>query len=479
MFGKKRKKEEPKWLDQEVCCLFCGKSFPRRKMLYVLDTNDTDVMTDQVYENFRNDFLGAEDIETRRWLVCEDWIEIAEKEKWTSFSASPALDFHQNDKLFAGVRNDNQPDTESSTEENFIITEKGKKPVALLCPECHCVLPEDFDREETVRIALYGGKRSGKTAYMTMATNKLVNDSSYHASCLNESDTMFQKLMKDAENDFPPTVADENISKIVFPMALSMHPTQKQPFYLIFHDIPGEYAEAAGRRLVNQSSYALADALLAIIDINMFVNTKEREKVDELSEKSLMGFGLSDEEQDYKDKLEMAINTRKYSDIYGRVEFAKAMQRLDSVQIVLTKVDRWYDSLPDEDNDNGEKKALETSWIRPRDHVLEKARDRHRDGIDVNHLENINGQIPMILNKYHSGSNHLSALVDNISQTCGSKIENSAYCAVQTRGVTVGQREGSFAGNNTINILDPVMNVLRWKNLWPLNNDEKTDQKKR
>lgn len=465
------KLNDTSWLNREIKCPFCGKKYPLSRILYVVE-DAVNGSEDKVFSSFCDNYHGCQNDSTKektrdsRWLVCPpcEWNKAVAKaaQPWNGIELGRELDFYKIDALFDGDY-DPEAATIDSDAEQSSLTKKALRPHYILCPMCHCRLPEDIDKAKNVQIGLYGGKRSGKTAYMTMAAMKIITY--LDAAVLDESEAYYDDLVTTAQEKiggFTPTLTE----KQVFPIVIRIKPPsppkdpsspEMDPFYLTFQDIAGEHAEAGGVSLINGTSFSASDAFLAIIDLNMFVTTPEKKQIDELTQqKSQTNDGIQKGEIDTR-ILQLGINTRKFGDIFGRIRIKSSMHDLKSVQIVFTKIDRWMKS----DCSDEEKKFLKDADIL-KDHTTLLLKDGQ---IHTETLETVNENLTNLLNAYHPESaNMLPRLVGTFTQAAEVP---SAYCAVSSRNAGIEAAGGLEADRDTINVLDPIMNILRWMDLYP------------
>lgn len=146
-----------------------------------------------------------------------------------------------------------------------------------ICPYCHCIVPKGIGRLPVYRIAMLGGKASGKTTYMLLAASQLVQRNNRHSvlgdelelargSLVGESALFFDEMFDLCRiGQLPSTPMAEN--KSVFPLVMRIEPFDNtiSPFFLILQDYPGE-GMGNGTFMINNPGVLKADGGILLVD---------------------------------------------------------------------------------------------------------------------------------------------------------------------------------------------------------------------
>ena len=139
------------------------------------------------------------------------------------------------------------------------------------CPYCHCELPQQFGILETHHVAMFGGRASGKTAYLVNLFQQLTiqlgaNDLG-SVTLENESREFLQPMIDDYERDgtTPPTPMDGGLLPIV-----CRYKNRNHEAFITLYDIAGE-GTADPAYMANHKGIANCETLILMVDPNMFV----------------------------------------------------------------------------------------------------------------------------------------------------------------------------------------------------------------
>lgn len=146
-----------------------------------------------------------------------------------------------------------------------------------ICPYCHCIVPKGIGRLPVYRIAMLGGKASGKTTYMLLAASQLVQRNNRHSvlgdelelargSLVGESALFFDEMFDLCRiGQLPSTQMTEN--KSVFPLVMCIEPYDNaiSPFFLILQDYPGE-GMGNGTFMINNPGILDANGVILLVD---------------------------------------------------------------------------------------------------------------------------------------------------------------------------------------------------------------------
>lgn len=139
------------------------------------------------------------------------------------------------------------------------------------CPYCHCELPLQFGMLKTYRVAMFGGRAAGKTAYLVNLFQQLsyqlgVNDLG-SVDLAAESKAFLEPMIADYERDGTtrPTPADGGLLPI-----LCHYRNKGSEAFITFYDIAGEGTGDAAY-MANHQGIMDSEVLILMVDPNMFV----------------------------------------------------------------------------------------------------------------------------------------------------------------------------------------------------------------
>lgn len=478
-----KKKNKCKFLEKETDCIFCGKTFQLKDVLFVQKTDDKRVKPDEKHQTFMSGFISRGQTDERRYLICENWVDYAIKEGWTELKGLHDKPFVVNDEIFQNPQvpleeenEDNildEPEAPASMEEVMDFSPIGNS-THMLCPHCHCELPANFEKYRKVRVGLFGGRRSGKTSFMTASTLKMTSSNgipgAVSASIITESNHMYKRLLEEAKQ--PVGLAMTPAGK-VFPLALLITPKEKEPFFLILQDIPGEYTNPENiHHLANDNSFLNQEAFLAIVDINMFVNTDMKTELEDAEarirqiENELLPTAtdegekaiLEAEKEQWENKS-VAIRERiclaAFGDIYNNFGFATFCNHLKSVQIVFTKIDQWVKAA-----EEPLKRHLMMGIAQDHSSAHDKDNNRIKPAtlrIASENVETVLGR-PDVIPPVGDPMGHIIGLFEQNNPEIN--IHNNAYCAIACP-------PGSGFEGECLNVLDPILNICVWEDILP------------
>lgn len=521
----KRLKEEAQ-VKETMRCPFCGNEFMIKDLVFAISSDSAEVEIDHIYRDFMEEqFLPTGKNLNRRLLFMHQWDEsnvrakdvggiplivegeffMPEKKSLSSFDLG--FDDPLDDASSFGF---SEPSQKAPSKKKSITTES----VYRLCPQCHCELPDGLGSYREIVIGMYGGTRSGKTTYMSVAATYMCD----HMGSMGLGDTAVIEESRVALRELynasvsaqgaPPTQK----GKRCFPIGLFVTPSNNdyKPFFLFFQDIPGEAAVVGDDTLVHHP-FTQANAFLGIVDINMFVRTREKESIaflessiDKLEKKPTPPFFASNQNvkedllkeieqlgqsgclesvikrleekanqvdfsetsnaakelRNEMERLGLSICSKTRKEIFSNPMFAKHMKNLQSVQLVLSKIDRWKTAALEE-----QKELIYCSEL------LHDHTHQHEQAIDALHLKYVDKQIRSIIRLFPNADitttdgnkSMLEWLVDILG---GSKHNyHQAYTGVSS---VPGISDGIAAIDQSENILDPIFNICRWEGLLPV-----------
>ena len=139
------------------------------------------------------------------------------------------------------------------------------------CPSCHCELPLQFGVLKTYHVAMFGGRASGKTAYLVnlfqQLTTQLSENNLGSVTLEKESAGFLNPMIADYERDGTtrPTPAESGLLPI-----LCHYKNRNDDAFIAFYDIAGEGTSDA-TYMARHEGIKRCEALLLMIDPNMFV----------------------------------------------------------------------------------------------------------------------------------------------------------------------------------------------------------------
>lgn len=469
-FGRKKPKEpvQPKEKPKTIVCPFCKGEFTDGEFLFALE-DKVNGERDEIYENFirENYQTGQLDANKRRlFALKKDNNKVISCEADSGLPMIVQADFYR-----LPPRSSEEMLEEQSNEP----VQKSKNSTHRLCPNCHCELPSGTGNYKEIRIGMYGGPRSGKTTYMCIAAyalrDLLPRLGLGTVVVASESRPVLEHLNKQATSRGGANATATD--KPPFPIIMTVTPMDKKylPFNLIFQDIPGEAATPNNVTLVNHP-FTSSDAFIGVVDINMFMMTQEKAEL--ISCQTKLAEQQSEEDkrsiEERLEQIKHKVCSARFQEIYGNVSnFGVLMKKLHSVQLVLTKMDRWIDLL-DSDDGNSLLADGNVANLKNCGEVISDKTEEHKGAIDESHLDLLNRQLHSLLPsdvKAKDGNTMLEWLVGDMKSYLD--IQHWALAAVASRRENGAHFEGNMqAYQDSINILDPIFNVLRWEKMLPV-----------
>lgn len=145
-----------------------------------------------------------------------------------------------------------------------------------ICPHCHCTVPVGIGQHQVYRIAMLGGKGCGKTTYMLLAANQMIQRQEANNTLRNELQLADGWLVGESELFYSEifnlyqqgNLASTSMAegKSIFPLVIYIEPNEpKKPFFLVLQDFPGE-GMLNEVFLINNRSVLRADGAVLLID---------------------------------------------------------------------------------------------------------------------------------------------------------------------------------------------------------------------
>ena len=454
-------------MDQTCRCLFCGNTFPVRDIVFAKNepNGSSSSLVDKKFEKAMGEYKlidgdVAVEIPLRRFFTWEEK-DVQSTEPGPNGTAIPLTVLgHITKEQVQGTKrksilaiDEDVPEpgeSEKETEITLISTVR-------LCPHCHMTLPEGFASEEIRRIGLLGGSRCGKTTYMVVACKYMENYLGLLSGGLDlgtvtflpECDKYLKKLYDSQRRaaGAAATVIDAGVikEKPVFPIIAHVVPTNRdfKPFYVIIQDIPGEYMSTDNLDKLINSAIPQSTDLISLVDINSLAWTRMQD----------------DDTYGAYCVLEPGELFKNFSMLGNELN---KQDKLQSVQLCLTKLDFWLDANPE----------VGTGTV-----LAKNGNEEHRGAISDRRLEAINMQVKHRLKKV--GNMDQSGLMEVMLRSLNLPEDmniHKAYTAVASRMVpgneSVFKQKGiDFA--TSLNVIEPLLNIFSWGNLLPHDYEER------
>lgn len=316
------------------------------------------------------------------------------------------------------------------------------------CPKCHCELPTMFGTLQTHHVAMFGGRASGKTAYLVNLFQQLKTQLSENnlgsVRLENESEGFLQPMIEDYERDGTtrPTPADGGLLPIV-----CHYKNRGDEAFITFYDIAGE-GTGDPAYMANHKGIASCETLLLMIDPNMFVGGAF---ADAWNANHNTGSDRYSESGDCcKEPLDSFLNEagvlcREYAD------------KIKYIVCVITKLDMLLEASA---------KYFASGDIE----VVKDITNEHREALNLVTLKRVNENLSLYLSK-----NHKVDLKDKLVYSFGSDMRISIL-GVSTSTLTKGSggeikfEPRSAAVDRKHRIIEPFLVVLMYFGLIPARN---------
>lgn len=453
-------------LDQKVSCLFCGKDFQVREIVFAKNESNgsSSSLVDTVFEKAMDEYKLIEgevavEAPLRRFFTwSEEDVNSTEDGPGNTLIPRTVIGHMTREQIhvakrrsiLASVDDDSVEDeSEESKEITLISSER-------LCPHCHMTLPEGFSTQQVRRIGLIGGSRCGKTTYMVVACKYMENylgllsggldlgDVTFLDECDSYLKKLYESQMKAA--GAPATELDTGVikEKPVFPIIAHIVPTNGdyKPFYVIFQDIPGEYMRPENRDKLINSAIPQSTDLISLVDINSLTWTRMKD------ESTYGAYCTLEPGELFKNFPGLGNELSRY-------------KKLETIQLCLTKLDFWLDA--------NKEVGLGTVLNR-------NGNDEHRGSISDRRLSDISIQVNHRLKDV--GDRDQSGLMEVMLRALqlSSADVHTAYTAIASR--TVPGNEDTIIKKGidysiSMNVLEPLLNIFSWADLLPHDNEER------
>ena len=313
------------------------------------------------------------------------------------------------------------------------------------CPNCHCELPKQFGILPTHHVAMFGGRASGKTAYLVNLFQQLtmqlgVNDLG-SVTLEEESKNFLQPMIEDYERN--GTTQATPMDGGLLPIVCYYRNRNKEAFITLY-DIAGE-GTADPAYMANHKGIANCETLMLMVDPNMFVGGAFN---DEWTANHPMAGRFSAVNECCKDPVDMFLNIagqlcREYS------------ERIKTVVCVITKMDMLLEARA---------KLFSAGDIE----VINDVKDKHRGGVNQKVIRKVQSELQTYLLKEHKID-----LVDKLKYAFGSDVKVavlgvSTSTRVKGNGNEIKFEPRSSATDSKHRIIEPFLIVLMYFGLVPL-----------
>lgn len=452
-------------MEQECRCLFCGKTFPVKDMVFAKNepNGSSSRLVDDIFTKAMDEYkmidgeYAVEPPLRRIYNWGEEDIATTEEGPGSTLIPRTVMGHMTRDEIRGSKRRSilasiDDEEMEETGEENNEITLLSS---VRLCPHCHMTLPDGFMTEQIRRVGLLGGSRCGKTTYMVIACKYIESYLGILSGGLNlgdvtflqESEVYLKKLyesQKSAEGAAATEVDDSLKEKPVFPIIAHITPIRKEykPFYLIIQDIPGEYMRPENQDKLINSAIPQSTDLISLVDINSLTWTRMQD------DQKYGAYCTLEPNELFKNFHVLGSELSKYN-------------QLETIQLCLTKLDFWLDA--------DEKVGKGTVLAR-------NGNEEHRESISDRRLADISDQVCQRLS--YAGGRDQSGLMDVMLRSLNleEKGIHKAYTAIASRMVPgnedMFQRKG-IDFSTSLNVIEPLLNIFSWADLLPHDSEER------
>lgn len=259
--------------------------------------------------------------------------------------------------------------------------EKESIVVARFCPECHCRLPRDFGLLDTFHVSMFGGRASGKTAYIVnliQQLNEQLSQNGLGSVRLEEDSAMFWNKLVDNYSEtgiIPPTPATKGLMPVI--CKYTGEGANAREAFIILTDIAGE-GTGDETYMARHQGISEAETMLLMVDPNMF-NGGVYDKVWRVNH-GLIGKDDFDASKDYCD-----VPLTAYLADAGKL-CSDAASHLKNIIVVVTKMDMLLTS---------DKKFFSSGDIE----LLNNGSSRHRGKVNLGVMMKVAGELKFFFKK--------------------------------------------------------------------------------
>ncbi len=437
-------------------CPYCGKEINRENVLF------WETVKTQYTDNIRGEFLRRHGVKiaagnkfprlyyrvkdnvTREdengfpTLIEDSLNNAIEPENLGRMAGNDQMDYFDNE--FDSENNDYQDDRVNDRQNRVAHNIPMRA-----CPECHCDLPTQFGILPTYHVAMFGGRASGKTAYLInlfqQLSRQLSNNNLGSVDLASESNSFLQPMIADYEREGTtrPTQADSGLLPIV-----CHYRNSSDEAFIIFYDIAGEGTGNAAY-MANHEGIANSEVLLLMVDPNMFVGGAYYAEwnANHQGGNNLQAGGgdcCTDPLDSFLNKAGMLCH--EYAD------------NIKYVVCVVTKMDMLMES--------------DSQYFSAGDiEILSDVKRKHSDAIDYTVIKRVNDNLNMYLEKKHQ-----IRLKEKLANTFGSDVKlnvlgvsTSTLDAEKTGHGEIHFKQSSYATDSKHRIIEPFLMILMYLSL--------------
>ncbi len=442
--------------ESNYACPYCGKEITKENVLFWDKTNT------QFTDNARGDFLRDHGVKVaagnkfgRKYYRVKDNVlreDINGFPTMIEDCLNNAIEPENLVRSAGNDRTDNIDEAFDSDDYGDYNNRSGDRQSKIIhnipsraCPYCHCDLPSQFGLLPTYHVAMFGGRASGKTAYLInlfqQLSQQLSDNNLGSVDLASESDDFLKPMIADYEREGTtrPTAADSGLLPIV-----CHYRNNDDEAFIIFYDIAGEGTGNAAY-MANHKGIANSEALLLMVDPNMFVAGAYYAEwnANHQGGNNLQAGGgdcCTDPLDSFLNKAGMLC--REYAD------------NIKYVVCVVTKMDMLMES--------------DCQYFSAGDiEILSDVKEKHSEAIDYNTIKRVNENLNLYLEKKHR-----IRLKEKLANTFGSDVKlnvlgvsTSTLDAEKTGHGEIHFKQSSYATDSKHRIIEPFLMILMYLSL--------------
>ncbi len=445
-------------VEQEHICPYCGEEIERDDILF------WERVKRQYTDNIRGNFLQRHGVEVPPgnkfdrlyYRLREECVVRADEKGWPTMiedhlgNAVAPEDLNVDKNTKQEDTFDSDFDTDGFEAESESIAERRDRELHKIpnraCPHCHCELPRQFGMLQNHHVSMFGGRASGKTAYLInlfqQANMQLSQNNLGSVELSAESQAFLQPKIEYYERTgiIPPTPADDGLLPIV-----CVYKNRNAEAFVTIYDIAGEGTSNAAY-MANHKGINNCESLILMIDPNMFVGGSFYA---EWTANHLAGDNRYSEIGDCcKEPLDSFLNQagelcRDYAD------------NIKNVVTVVTKMDMLLES---------NEKSFSSGDIE----IVTDVKEKHRDAVSITVLKKVDSEISRFIE-----SRFKVQLRDRLKNTFGQDIRInilgvSTSTRVKGEGGQIRFEPRSSAMDSKHRIIEPFLVVLMYFGMVPV-----------
>lgn len=445
-------------MEQEHICPYCGEEIKREDILF------WEKVKRQYTDNVRGNFLQRHGVEVPPgnkfdrlyYRLREDCIVREDENGWPTMIEDHLGNAVTPEDLSEGKSTDREDsfdsdfDTDSFDHDGESAAERKDRELHKIpnraCPHCHCELPRQFGTLKNHHVSMFGGRASGKTAYLInlfqQANMQLSQNNLGSVELSAESQAFLQPKIEYYERTgtIPPTPADDGLLPIV-----CVYKNREAEAFVTIYDIAGEGTGNAAY-MANHKGITNCESLILMIDPNMFVGGSFYA---EWTANHLAGDNRYSEIGDCcKEPLDSFLNQagelcRDYAD------------NIKNIVAVVTKMDMLLES---------NEKSFSSGDIE----IVTDVKEKHRDAVSIQILKKVDSEISLFIEKQFK-----IQLRERLKNTFGQDVRvNILGVSTSTRvrgdGNQIRFEPRSSAMDSKHRIIEPFLVVLMYFGMVPV-----------